>query len=29
LKGGMLLGLVLATTARWVVIGIVLIAMMF
>jgi hypothetical protein len=29
LKGGMLLGLVLATTAMWVVIGIVLIAMMF
>jgi hypothetical protein len=29
LKGGMLLGLVLATTAMWVVIGLVLIAMMF
>jgi hypothetical protein len=29
LKGGMLLGLLLATTAMWVVIGLVLIAMMF
>jgi hypothetical protein len=29
LKGGILLGLLLATTAMWVVIGLVLIAMMF